>query len=94
VHLSIGLCVQNILIFNHRLHRALQPRLSLAINDHTFQLVEERLKLLQYEGLVALSCDDTKLLSSLRPYYDYRLKGYYVVGHVGEPYQIANVEAF
>ena len=50
--------------------------------------------MLEYDGPVALSCDDTKLLAAFRPYYDWELDGFYVIGHVGEPYQITDVEAF
>ena len=50
--------------------------------------------MLEYDGPVALSCDDTKLLAAFRPYYDRELDGFYVIGHVGEPYQITDVEAF
>lgn len=35
-----------------------------------------------------------KLLAVLRPYYDRELDGYYVIGHIGEPYCIADVDAF
>lgn len=50
--------------------------------------------MLEYNGPVALSCDDMKLLAVLRPYYDRELDGYYVIGHIGEPYCIADVDAF
>ena len=41
-----------------------------------------------------MSCDDTKLLAAFCPYYDQEFDGFYVIGHVGESYQIADVEAF
>lgn len=56
--------------------------------------MEDHLKLLEYNGPVALSCDDTKLLAALRPYYNQELDGYYMIGHIGEPYRIADVDAF
>jgi len=80
--------------FSLRIQRTRQPRLPIGIQERTFQLIEDRLKLLDYDGPVALSCDDTKLLPSFRPYYDHDLGGYYLVGHVGEPYQIADIETF
>lgn len=49
---------------------------------------------LQYHGPVALSCDDTKLLPSLRPYYDQDREGYFLMGHVGQPLQLIDHEAF
>ena len=56
--------------------------------------MEDHLKLLKYDSPIALSCDDTKLLAALHPYYDQELDGYYVIGHVGEPYHIADVDPF
>lgn len=50
--------------------------------------------MLEYRGPVALSCDDTKLLASFRPYYDQEQDGYFIVGHVGEPYRLADADAF
>ena len=77
-----------------RLQRARQPPFPVGIQDRTFQLVEDHLGLLEYHGPVALSCDDTKLLPSFRPYFDHDLDGYYIIGHVGVPYRIADVDAF
>jgi hypothetical protein len=57
-------------------------------------LVIQNLKELQYDGPVALSCDDTKLLASLRPYYDQDREGYFLMGHVGKPLQLLDHEAF
>lgn len=54
----------------------------------------QRLNELQYNGPVALSCDDTKLLASLRPYYDQDREGYFLMGHVGQPLQLLDHEAF
>lgn len=51
---------------------------------------------LNYEGPLALSCDDTQLLPALRPYCDAESGCYFVVGHVGtqQPYEIANPDKF
>ena len=57
-------------------------------------MVIQKLEDLQYNGPVALSCDDTKLLPSLRPYYDQDREGYFLMGHVGEPLQLLDHEAF
>src|SRR6266498_5222768 len=69
-------------ISNHsnitRLHWAKQLQFSIGIQDRTYDLASKTLKQLEYEGPVALSCDDTKLLASLCPYYDHDCKGYYL----------------
>ena len=56
-------------------------------------MVIQKLDELQYNGPVALSCDDTKLLPSLRPYYDQDREGYFLMGHV-KPLQLLDHEAF
>ncbi|KAF8877789.1 hypothetical protein BD779DRAFT_1789442 [Infundibulicybe gibba] len=76
------------------LHKSHQPRFPVGIQERTFSLVVERLAELDYNGPVALSCDDTKLLASFRPYYDHDRGGYFLLGHVGEPYELADHEAF
>ncbi|KAJ3770857.1 hypothetical protein FB446DRAFT_646265 [Lentinula raphanica] len=47
-----------------------KPKLPLTICDETFSLVKSRLDALGYSGPVAVACDDTKLFSSLRLYWD------------------------
>ena len=54
----------------------------------------EKLNQLEYDGPLALSCDDTKLLASLRPYYDHDREGYYLMGHTGEPLHLPDPESF
>jgi hypothetical protein len=60
-----------------------KPRIPMAICDRTFDLVTEHLKALHYDGPVCLSCDDTKLLSSLILYWDGEKKAHFLVGAVG-----------
>jgi len=60
----------------------------------TFQLAQDHLKKIDYDGPVALSCDDTKLLASFRPYYDKELDGYFVMGHTGKPFQLLDPTSF
>jgi len=60
----------------------------------TFQLAQDHLKKIDYDGPVALSCDDTKLLASFRPYYDKELDGYFVMGHVGKPFRLLDPTSF
>lgn len=76
------------------MHQSRQPRFPTGIQARTFSLAIDKLKQLQYDGPVALSCDDTKLLASLRPYYDHDREGYFLMGHVGEPLQLVDHEAF
>jgi hypothetical protein len=52
------------------------------------------LQKLQYDGPVGLSYDDTKLLASFHPYYDEAHKSYFLMGHIGKPYQILNHKDF
>ncbi|KAJ7863670.1 hypothetical protein B0H13DRAFT_1638112 [Mycena leptocephala] len=84
--------------FAMRTHRSFQtkearePRFPMVICDRTFELVQEHLAALMYDGPVRLSCDDTKLLSDLRMYYDAKEKVDYLVGGVDGPIQIANPE--
>jgi hypothetical protein len=77
-----------------RLHRSQQPRFPVGIQERTFDLVVHRLQQVEYDGPVALSCDDTKLLASFRPYYDADRGGYYLMGHVGEPFELPDPDAF
>ena len=69
-------------------------RFPIGIQPRTFELVEITLQKLDYEGPVALSCDDTKLLPSLRPYFDKEKDGYFIMGNAGEPYQLMDPDAF
>lgn len=83
-----------ILNLKSRVQRARQPRFPVGIQPRTFELVQDTLKRLGYSGPVALSCDDTKLLASFRPYYDEDLKGFYVLGNTGAPLHIPDPESF
>ena len=76
------------------LQRARQPRFPVGIQPRTFELVQDILRKLQYSGPVALSCDNTKLLASFRPFYDEDRKGYFVMGHTGDPYELVDHQAF
>jgi len=66
----------------------------MGISEKTFQLAHDHLKQIDYNGPVALSCDDTKLLASFCPYFDKELDGYYVMGHVGKPFQLLDPSSF
>ncbi|KIJ91177.1 hypothetical protein K443DRAFT_115413 [Laccaria amethystina LaAM-08-1] len=77
-----------------RLHRAREPRFPIGISEKTFQLARDHLKKIDYDGPIALSCDDTKLLASFRPYFDKELDGHYVMGHVGKPLRLLDPSNF
>jgi hypothetical protein len=63
------------------------------ICDQTFQLVTDQLTALNYTGHVGLSCDDTKLISSLCLFWDSDEKSYFLVGGVEAPYCVADVDS-
>jgi hypothetical protein len=62
--------------------------------ERSYRLVREYLESINYTGPVGLSCDDTKLFAAFRPYWDATEGTYYVVGCVGSPLRIANIEEF
>ena len=76
-----------------RKKEARQPRFPMEIGDCTFELVLDHLKALNYTGPVGLSCDDTKLFSSLRLYWDSDENSYFLVGGVDGPYRVADAES-
>lgn len=62
----------------------------MTICEKTFELVVEHLAAVNYNGPVALSCDDSKLFSSLRLYFDGNENKHYLVGAVGGPILVPN----
>ncbi|KAK7448058.1 hypothetical protein VKT23_013815 [Stygiomarasmius scandens] len=78
---------------NIRLCESRRPKLPMTINEETFTSVKSHLKALQYNGPVALSCDDTKLLPSLRLFYDGVQKTHFLVGDVNGPMIVPNPES-
>ncbi|ETW82370.1 hypothetical protein HETIRDRAFT_315019 [Heterobasidion irregulare TC 32-1] len=75
------------------MQRAALPRFPLKLGHETFDRVCNYIqKDLKYEGPLGPSCDDTKLLSTLRTYWDALAKTYYLVGHTGKPIVVANPE--
>lgn len=63
------------------------------ICNQTFDLVEDHLKALDYTGPVGLSCDDTKLFSSLRLYWDNKENSYFLVGGEDGPYRVPDADS-
>lgn len=62
------------------------------IGPQTFKLVAEHLDVLDYDGPVGLSCDDTKLFATFRLYWDSNEKSYFLVGGVDGPLRVADAE--
>lgn len=60
------------------------------ISPQTFKLVADYLQALDYDGPVALSCDDTKLFATYRLYWDAEKKSYFLVGGTGGPIPVAD----
>ncbi|KAF8328951.1 hypothetical protein F5887DRAFT_1287968 [Amanita rubescens] len=79
-------------IRSFRQKEAREPRFPMTICDRTFSLVEEHLSLLGYKGPVCLCCDDTKLLSTFRLYWDAKEQSHYIVGGVDGRYHVPNPE--
>ena len=55
------------------------------ICDFTFKLVADHLDALDYNGPVALSCDDTKLFATYRLYWDKEQDSYVLIGGTDGP---------
>lgn len=62
------------------------------ICDRTFEIVKTHLVDLDYHGPVALSCDDTKLFSALRLFWDKKKECYFLVGACGGPVRVPDVD--
>lgn len=65
----------------------------MTICDETFALVKQRLEALDYDGPVALACDDTKLVPSWRLHWNSNEQTYFVVGATCGPLRVADPEA-
>ncbi|KAM6495644.1 hypothetical protein JOM56_008350 [Amanita muscaria] len=73
-----------------RSRESLQPRFPMEICDQTFQSVVDHLGALQYTGPVNLSCDDTKLFTTIRLYWDAKEEAHFLVGFAGGPRRVAD----
>ncbi|TFK67006.1 hypothetical protein BDN72DRAFT_899354 [Pluteus cervinus] len=71
-----------------RQHEARDPKFPLEIGDETFERAVSHLTSLGYSGPCSLGCDDTKLLSALRLYYDKKKKAHFIVGGVDGPVEV------
>ncbi|KAF8220906.1 hypothetical protein L208DRAFT_1318783 [Tricholoma matsutake] len=74
------------------IHEAQQPKIPLMISPKTFLWVRKHLDAVHYSGPVGLSCDDTKLLSGLRMFWDTSKQKYLLVGGINGPLEVADPE--
>ena len=58
----------------------------------TFELVKSYLNMLKYDGMAGLSCDDTKLFSVLRLFWDGEKGKHFLVGSTEGPLEVADPE--
>ncbi|KAG2152842.1 hypothetical protein DEU56DRAFT_977227 [Suillus clintonianus] len=56
-------------------------------------LVADHLADLSYRGPTSLCCDNTKLYSAWRIFWDAEKEAHYLIGGIGEPYLVANLDA-
>ena len=68
-----------------RIKRNRTPGFPITICERNLELASEYLSSLKYSGPVGLSCDDTKLHPSLRPYWDASKECHFLVGTTGAP---------
>jgi hypothetical protein len=71
------------------------PRFPLGIKDATFDFVEKYCEDYGYPrgAPLSLAVDDTKLFSALRPLYDGEKQKWFIVGAIGEPIEVPDVDA-
>lgn len=62
------------------------------ICDRSFELVADHLETLGYDGPLGLSCDDTKLHSTFRLYWDSTKEQHFLVGATDGPLLVLNPE--
>ena len=64
----------------------------MTICESTFELAQAHLQSLNYNGPVGLSCDDTKLFSALRLYWDEQEQSHFIIGSTLGPLRVTDVE--
>lgn len=72
-----------------------KPSFAQGVGEHTIRRANQYLKDYGYplDGPLALGVDDTKLFPSFRPYYDGQLKKWLMVGGVGEPMLVGDIDS-
>lgn len=71
------------------------PRFPLGIQDATFGFAEKYCEDYKYPrgSPLSLGVDDTKLFSALRPLYDGIKQKWFIVGVIGDPIEVPDIEA-
>ncbi|KIJ45455.1 hypothetical protein M422DRAFT_250768 [Sphaerobolus stellatus SS14] len=69
---------------------ALEPRFPIGITESTFDRALDYIQKVRYDGPLALSCDDTKLLPAYHMYYCKKKEKRFLLGTVGEPLAVAD----
>jgi hypothetical protein len=69
----------------YRIKENCSLKLPLTICDEMFAHVKQYCDSLEYNGPLAISCDDTKLLASLRLYWSSKDNLYFLVGGIDRP---------
>ena len=64
----------------HRMVRSRSPTFPIFINDNCFTRVQTYMASVNYNGPVALGCDDTKLHPSLQIYWDNSISEHILIG--------------
>ena len=64
----------------------------MTICESTFELARTHLQALNYNGPVGLSCDDTKLFSALRLYWDDQEQSHFLIGSTLGPLRVTDAE--
>ncbi|KAK1223302.1 hypothetical protein PQX77_013840 [Marasmius sp. AFHP31] len=77
-----------------RRYREKEPLFPLDIEAGTFERAAHHLDIMNWNGPVAVSCDDTKLTPALRPYYNKAEDQYYLIGAVGKPLILPSLDEF
>ncbi|KAJ3819239.1 hypothetical protein F5880DRAFT_1616648 [Lentinula raphanica] len=78
---------------NIKLKRSRTPKMPLMICPATFTRVKTYLNDIAYDGPVAISCDDTKLFSTLQLYWDGSKESYFLVGGTGGPIKVVDPDS-
>src|SRR6266511_3182365 len=87
-HMSPELCTT----INYRAKEAYQPQFPIEICSISFNLVANHLQTLDYDGPLALSCNDTKLHTTFHLYWDSKKQAHFLVGSIDGPLLVLDPE--
>ncbi|KAF8956013.1 hypothetical protein BDZ97DRAFT_1672397 [Flammula alnicola] len=73
--------------------RSLKPSFMQGVNSKTLERAKQYLKDYNYpeDAPLASGVDDTKLLPALRPYYDTEKEKWFLLGSIGEPMEVTDI---